>query len=106
MAHEQQLWINQTEFLTSYRITRETLNVLLKKLDVHIVFPKTIGTSQDSIENQLMTFLNYLGAQGSGASSATIRNSTNIMTRGITTLTGHHNCHTVHEKCVIYTSSC
>jgi hypothetical protein len=69
-----QPWLNETEFLSAYRMQRPAFQQLCALIEGHPVFQyKGLGPRQAKVSDQLMVFLNYLGTSGSGASHARAR---------------------------------
>ena len=72
-------WLNDDEFLQKYRMTRPSFKILLDKIKDHPVFnPPKAKRDQVPVAYQLMTFLKYVGTEGSGGSSADQRNTFRI----------------------------
>ena len=68
-------WLNDSEFLQKYRMSRESFNAvhdLIKDHPVFAVSPK--GRKQASVKYQLLVFLKFVGTEGNGASNPNLRN--------------------------------
>lgn len=73
-----QPWLNDSEFLQKYRMSRDSFVFLLSKIKNHPVFHTAKKKKQAPVEYQLMTWLKYVGTEGSGASNANQRNTFGI----------------------------
>jgi DDE superfamily endonuclease len=72
-------WLNESEFLQKYRMTRRSFEVLVTKIEKHPVFSNNTGMwrggrKQTNPRYQLACFLRYIGSFGCGATSAGLRN--------------------------------
>ena len=68
-------WLNDSEFLQKYRITRESLRSIVQLIKDHRVFRRgKRGRRQAMVEHQLTAFLKYVGSEGSGAGGMELRN--------------------------------
>jgi DDE superfamily endonuclease len=69
------VWLNDNEFLQKYRMTRDSFGKILRLIEKDPVFQKkSTGKKQAPVAHQLMVLLNYLGTEGAGASSPSLRN--------------------------------
>ena len=76
---KEEVWLNEEEFLQKYRMSRTSFKVLLDKIKGHQVFhPPNAKREQVPVAHQLMTWLKYVGTEGSGASSSNQRNTFRI----------------------------
>ena len=72
-------WLNDDEFLQKYRMSRSSFQKLLSKIQDHPVFhPPNAKKKQQPVAHQLMTFLKFIGTEGSGASNSNQRNTFRI----------------------------
>jgi DDE superfamily endonuclease len=74
-SHEACPWLNDEEFLQKYRVSRESFAILLSKIDQHPIFHTGKRKKQAPVQYQLMTWLKYVGTEGSGGSNANQRNT-------------------------------
>jgi hypothetical protein len=70
-----QPWLNDEAFLQKYRMSRKSFYALLDLIKVHPVFHTARRRKQAPVAHQLMTWLKYVGTEGSGASNANQRNT-------------------------------
>jgi DDE superfamily endonuclease len=73
-----QPWLNESEFIQKYRMSRSSFDYLLNLIKDHPVFHTGKKKKQAPVEFQLMTWLRYVGTEGSGASNANQRHSFGI----------------------------
>jgi DDE superfamily endonuclease len=74
-----QPWLNDEESLQKYRMSRNSFHKLLDKIKDHQVFHTAKRKKKQAPPAfQLMTFLRYIGTEGSGASNANQRNTFGI----------------------------
>jgi hypothetical protein len=67
-------FLNDEEFLGKDRMSRESFELLVSKIEDHPVFKqKAIGRKQLPVSHQLMYLLKYLGTGGDGASNPNLR---------------------------------
>ena len=67
-------WLNDTEFLEKYRMSRDAFNYVLAHIQDDPVFQKgQRGREQRPVAYQLMTTLKALGTEGSGFSNPSLR---------------------------------
>ena len=72
-------WLNPTEFLEKYRVTRDSFHKVVELIESHQIFQSSSnGNKQAPVEHQLMVLLHYLGCSGSGASNQRLRNQFGI----------------------------
>ena len=72
-------WLNDEEWLQKYRMSRQAFGILLDKIKDHAVFhPPKARKEQAPMAHQLMTWLKYVGTEGSGASNSNQRNTFRI----------------------------
>lgn len=69
-------WLNDTDFLRKYRMTRESFNELVELIADDSVFDSGYekGRRQRPVAYQIMTLLKFLGSEGSGSSCPDLRN--------------------------------
>jgi hypothetical protein len=72
-----QPWLNEDEFLQKYRMSRTSFHILLDKIRDHPVFYSK-RRKQSPVSHQLMTWLKFVGTEGSGASNSNQRNTFGI----------------------------
>jgi hypothetical protein len=72
-----QPWLNDDEFLQKYRMSRTSFQILLDKIKDHPVF-QSKNRMQSPVSHQLMTWLKFVGTEGSGASNSNQRNTFGI----------------------------
>jgi DDE superfamily endonuclease len=73
-----QPWLNDTEFLQKYRVSRRCFGIILDKIKDHPVFESKSNHPQTPVSHQLLTWLKYVGTEGSGASNSNQRNTFEI----------------------------
>jgi hypothetical protein len=74
-----QPWLNDDEFLQKCRVSRKGFNFLLNMIKDHPVFNTTSSIrKQAPVSFHLMTWLKYVGTEGSGASNSNQRNTFGI----------------------------
>lgn len=79
---DSQPWLNDTEFLQKYRVSRCAFDYILDLIKDDPIFVKPVrpnnkktgGQKQAPVAYQLMVFLHYIGTEGSGASNPSQRN--------------------------------
>ena len=70
-----QSWLSDREFLKKYRMSRQSFNKLVTKIEQNNVFKhQQRGPDQASPIFQLMVFLKYIGSQGSASCNSDLRN--------------------------------
>ncbi|KAL7458591.1 hypothetical protein ACHAWC_010180 [Mediolabrus comicus] len=62
-------WLTDEEFKQEYRMSRDALNHIAEKIKDDKAFKNKRGPKQMNPKHQLMVLLQYLGTEGSGASS-------------------------------------
>ena len=72
-----QPWLNEEEFVQKYRMSRVSFHILLDKIRDHPVFSSR-RKKQTPVEYQLMTWLKFVGTEGSGASNYNQRSTFGI----------------------------
>ena len=78
-ASAEEPWLNDDEFLQKYRMSRHAFKILHDKIKDHPVFnPPKAKKEQTPSAHQLMTWLKYVGTEGSGASNSNQRNTFRI----------------------------
>jgi hypothetical protein len=66
-SEEKQPWLNDTEFLQKYRMSRSGFNRLVELIQDHPIFSSKFR--QQAVAYQLMVWLKYAGTEGSGKNS-------------------------------------
>jgi DDE superfamily endonuclease len=73
-----QPWLNDDEFIQKYRMSRESFDRLLDMIKDHPVFHTGKKKKQVPVSFQLMTFLRYVGSEGTGGSNSCQRQTFGI----------------------------
>jgi DDE superfamily endonuclease len=73
-----QSWLNDEEFLSKYRVSRKAFRHLHDLIKDHPVFISKGKKKQIPVEHQLLTWLKYVGTEGTGASNANQRGTFEI----------------------------
>lgn len=67
-------WMNDTEFLSQFRMKREDFDVLVGLIEHDEIFRSNNNNTQAPPAHQLLVLLKYLGTSASGANNPSLRN--------------------------------
>eukprot|EP00980_Cylindrotheca_fusiformis_P027095 scaffold18779_cov93-Cylindrotheca_fusiformis.AAC.1 len=71
-------WLSDDEFLQKYRMSRKSFHRVLDLIKDHEIFKNKSRVEQKPVAYQLMTWLKYVGTEGSGSSNANQRSTFKI----------------------------